>query len=74
VALVHEGPPAQILAAMIEANPDPDALAHRFRWPDGPELAYDVHAPRHRWVMISVDGAGLNRAFDRWPLLAGTMG
>jgi hypothetical protein len=73
VVLVHEGTPAQILAALTAANPDPDALARRFRWPNGPELAYDVHAPKHRWVMTSVDGARLDRAFDRWPLLAGTL-
>jgi hypothetical protein len=73
VALVHDGTPAQVLSALTDANPDPDALAARFRWPDGPELTYDVDAPKHRWVMRSVDGGALDRAFDRWPLLTGTI-
>jgi hypothetical protein len=73
VALFPEGAPDALLEALGAANPDTDALASQFRWPEGPPLAYDVDAPKHRWVMTSVDGAALDRAFDRWPLLTGTL-
>lgn len=71
VAIFHDGDAEAVLAAVSEANPDPLQLERVFRWPDGPALAYNVHAPKNRWVMVAVDEDPLDRAFDRWPLMVG---
>ncbi len=63
--------PDDVLRGILENNSDSAALSHRFRFPNGPTLTYDLAAPMDRWVMISRDGRMLDREYDRWPLLAG---
>jgi hypothetical protein len=63
----HEEP-ERWLSRLREANPEPAALRRRFRRPGGPLLRYDLGAPRHQWVIRSVDGDPAPRRFDRWPL------
>jgi hypothetical protein len=56
---------------LLKYNPDPQNLKRHFRFPGGREIEYDVNAPKHQWVMISVDGKPLDRDFDNWPLIGG---
>jgi hypothetical protein len=61
----------ELLRAIVRANPDPVMLSHKFRFPDGPLLTYELTAPKDQWVMVSQGGTALDRDFDHWPLLDG---
>jgi hypothetical protein len=74
VALFHDGDGRAVLNAVSKANGSAITLKRAFAWPDGPELTYNPHAPKNRWVIIAVDGEPLDRAFDRWPLIDGRIG
>lgn len=69
VALFQSDDADEVLAAVSAANPDAEILARSYRWPAGPALTYDVHASRHRWVIVAIDGKPVDRAFDGWPLM-----
>lgn len=71
LAVFPDRDPDDVLRGILENNSDAAALSHRFRFPNGPELTYDLAAPMDRWVMISRDGQRLDRGYDRWPLLNG---
>lgn len=74
VVVFHDGNAVGVLDKIINANADPVLLERAFRWPDGPEISYNVHAPKNLWVIATVDGEPLDRAFDKWPLLEGEIG
>lgn len=67
IALFHDGNAERVLTAVSAANDDPLVLERSFQWPDGPKLAYNVHAPKDQWVMVAVDTTPLDRDFDTWP-------
>jgi hypothetical protein len=67
LALFPAAGTADLLPAVMAANPDGAALASRFRFPDGRELNYDPGAPAHLGVMTGAEGRTLDREFDRWP-------
>jgi hypothetical protein len=52
-------------------NADVAVLKTRFQWPDGATLVYDVMAKKDQWVIVSVDGKGVDRDFGAWPLMQG---
>ncbi|MCU0521925.1 MAG: hypothetical protein MUF84_14695 [Anaerolineae bacterium] len=74
VAIFHESNANTVLTKLLEANDDAKLLERTFRWPDGPVLTYNVHAPKNRWVLVCVDGEPLDRAFDTWPRMDGVVG
>ncbi len=69
VAVFREGNAVSAFDAVVAENADPALLARSFRWPGSPQVNYNVHAPKNRWVIATVDGEPLDRAFDKWPLL-----
>ena len=85
VVAVHEAPgvallvllpgagasPESLAQALETANPDPKSLARVFRWPDGRSVAYDLDAPKDKWVITAVDGQAVDRNHDRWPQMDG---
>ena len=73
VAIFHEGDASAVLARLSKADSDAKLLERAFQWPDGPELSYNVHSPKNRWVMVCVDDEPMDRAYDKWPLMDGTM-
>ncbi len=73
IAIVRSPDPADVLSAIVAANPDEPALAREFVFPNGRRLTYDLHSPRDRWVMISSSGVSYDREFDRWPLRQGRL-
>ena len=62
-----------LLTALIKANPYSERLKQHFRFPGGENIQYDVNAPANRWVIISDNDQLMNREFDQWPLIAGTV-
>lgn len=74
VAVFRQGNAASVLDAVVAENADPALLVRSFRWPGGPEISYNVYAPKNRWVIATVDGEPLDRAFDKWPMMDGEMG
>jgi hypothetical protein len=69
--VLPDGKPTDLLAGLILANGDAEVLKTHFKWPDGSAIAYDVHAPKDQWVIVSVDGVAVDRNFGRWPLMQG---
>ncbi|MDQ1257757.1 MAG: hypothetical protein QG656_2363 [Candidatus Hydrogenedentes bacterium] len=65
--------PEVLLQAIREANPDPERIGRRFVWPGGNVIAYDVDAPKGSWVIESVNGKPVDRAYDAWPQFSGDM-
>jgi hypothetical protein len=55
------------LRLLLAMNQNPAALAQRFCFPDGRVLTYDVAAPLDQWIIKTVNGVAVNRAFDGWP-------
>ncbi len=62
-----EGTSNELLEKIIKANPYALDLSHSFRFPNETTLSYDLHAPKNRWVIKSVDGKKVNRKYDKWP-------
>jgi hypothetical protein len=67
MAVCRHGSPATLLHEILLTNPDTSRLEHVFVHPDGDLITYDVHAPRHCWIIASVNGRAVNRSFDGWP-------
>ncbi len=71
--VIFERPASRTLLLELESmNPESRKLEHRFSFPGGEELSYNVDAPKDRWVMESVNGKELSRYFDKWPLIQGS--
>lgn len=60
-----------LLQAINQANPREPELAHIFHWPGVGTIEYDVNAPKGTWVIMSIDGKPVDRAYDRWPQIDG---
>ncbi len=58
-----------VLQNLEKANPDASLLKTGFQFPNGQKIAYDVAAPKNKWVVQSIDGVAANRDFDIWPLI-----
>jgi len=73
LALFPESPksPEELLAALQEANPSAESLRSSFSWPEGGSIRYDVYAPKGTYVIAEVDGMGVPRHYDAWPLIKG---
>ena len=71
VALFLEGDEGEVLQQITQANDDENALAHRFQWPGGVTLTYDLAASKDTWVIQSVDGKPTDAKFDGWALMDG---
>jgi hypothetical protein len=65
-------PPAELLAALRRANPNPVRLRRTFQWPDGPEITYDPQSPPGTRVIEHAPGQPLDRHYDAWPLFRET--
>jgi len=65
--------PQALLEALLAANPDPVLLQNRFANLDGTVLEYEPDAPKGTWVMKSVNGRELERAYDLWPQFEGVI-
>lgn len=63
--------PRSLLEELQNANPEPNTLRREFHWPDGRFIGYDTNAPKGVWVIESVDGAPVDRAYDAWPHVSG---
>ncbi len=59
--------PEQLLHAILSVNEDTVLTRTRFTHPDGTVLEYEPDAPKGAWVMKSVNGQELERAYDAWP-------
>ncbi len=59
--------PDEILTMIAQAN-DVKQLKKQIKIPFGtPQIiAYDVNAPKGKWVIKSVDGAEQDRKYDKW--------
>lgn len=67
---VFEGLTAEaVLQNLEKANPDASLLKTQFQFPNGQNITYDVAAPKHKWVIQSIDGEVANRDFDTWALI-----
>lgn len=71
---VFEGENASgLLEKIILKNPAEDKLNQYFQFPDGQKIGYDVNAPKNKWVIVSENDHALDREFDKWPLIEGTI-
>ena len=66
-----QAPKEAVLAAVGNANRNAKALMETFQMPNGPRIDYDPAAPKDRWVIKSIDGQPVDRAFDQWPRMLG---
>ncbi|SMP67415.1 hypothetical protein SAMN06265222_110170 [Neorhodopirellula lusitana] len=73
VHLVHSDDPKQALAQLQEANPNAKRLQTTFKIPGGERIHYDVHAEHDRWVIQQVDNQIIDRNYDQWPAMQGTL-
>ncbi len=64
-------PPESLAGNLAKANPNPAELARAFHWPDGKEVAYDLNAPRDKWVITAIYGKAVDRDYDQWPQMDG---
>ena len=56
---------------MLENNPEINKLRSEFKFPEGSLIEYDIHAPKDKWVITSVNHKPVDRDFEKWPLISG---
>jgi hypothetical protein len=71
IAVFEDRSPAGLLKEILRANPDPRQLTRHFQFPGGSGISYDVLAPQDKWVILPEHDQPADRAFDKWPLIAG---
>jgi hypothetical protein len=69
IIVLTYGKPEQVLDKLTRYNDDPGILRHKFRWPGGRGIGYDVNAPQDEWIITSVG----DRDFDKWPRMDGDL-
>ena len=74
ISLTRSSDPTEVLATLMESNPDTDELRHSFQKPDGTIIRYDTNAPKDRWVVQQINEYPIDRNFDDWPILDNTDG
>lgn len=67
VALPAGACPRETLAPLMAANPCEERLGTLFQRPGGGSVGYEPGARPGTWVISSVDGRTVGRAYDRWP-------
>lgn len=60
--------PKEILEFMDSHN-TAKALNHKAVMPNNDTIAYNVRAPKGKWVICKVNGKAVNRKYDKWPRL-----
>ncbi|EMI16114.1 putative secreted protein, partial [Rhodopirellula maiorica SM1] len=73
VHIVRSSDPEQVLRSLQSANSNAKQLRSSFQIPNGSLIRYDTHAAKNRWVIQQVDGRPMDRDFDRWPSMIGSI-
>ena len=73
ICLFQKNETEQLLEKITESNCNQKVLYHKFQFPDGKSITYDVFPPKNKWVIISYDNKRLNRNFDFWALIDGEL-
>jgi hypothetical protein len=55
--------PVSVFEAIVANNKQP---FNAFHYPNGDLIQYDIHAPKNKWVMKTLNKKALDRKFDRW--------
>lgn len=59
--------PEQLLAKILDLNPDEELLYHEVRLPNRQLIRYNLESKKDTWVIEPTTESGLNRDFDKWP-------
>lgn len=73
IALYNNRKPQELADELLKSNPDTKILKTQFRCPEGSKIEYDLNAPKNKWMIKSVNDQPLDRDFDKWPLIDGTI-
>ena len=73
IVIVRDLSAEHVLGSVSRANRDAAALRGGFQWPSGPRLRYDPCAARDIWVIEAAGDEPLDRAFDGWPRMSGSL-
>lgn len=65
--------PQELAEKLISSNPDRELLKRQFQFPAGSKICYDLNSPKEKWVITTVDGKPVDRAYDHWPLIDGEL-
>lgn len=68
IAVFGDNKNPDLLDELIQLNPTAK-LHGEFSFPGGRKITYDVHAPKNKWVINSVNDQPTDRNFDAWPLI-----
>lgn len=72
IAVFEGGDVHQIINNTINVNFNKDKLNRYFQFPDGVLVEYDVHAPKNKWIIKSINNKEIDRNYDDWPLVNGS--